>query len=139
MFTQSPPNTQSPRPSPRPQPRPPNTQSPYWKSHMGFSKNPLLDPYNPRWLRSAILKIDMTSFFSAEGGPIWITFRRLIQNDMPTAMMCGNGNHIIEFQYGGRLGKLNGMSSHSHVSHCRVCHLVNSLSRFQSHMPHCRV
>ena len=31
------------------------------KSYLGFSKNPLLDPWNPRWLRSAILKIDMTS------------------------------------------------------------------------------
>jgi len=78
-----------------------------------------LDPYNPRWLRSAILKIDMTSFYSAEGGPIWINFRRLVQNDMSTAVMCGNGNHV-EFQYGGRLGEFNGMSSHSHVSHCRV-------------------
>ena len=37
----------------------------YRKSHMGFSKNPLLDLYNPRWLRYATLKIDMTSFFSA--------------------------------------------------------------------------
>jgi len=55
---------------------------------MGFSKNPLLDPYNPRWLRSATLKIDMTSFFSAEGGPIWIKFRRLVQNNMSTAVMC---------------------------------------------------
>ena len=35
---------------------------------MGFSKNLLLDPYNPRWLRSAILKIDIKLFFSAEGG-----------------------------------------------------------------------
>jgi len=26
----------------------------------------------------------------------------------------------IEFQYGGRLGEFNGMSSQSHVSHCRV-------------------
>ena len=51
----------------------------------------LLDPYNPRWMRSAILKIDMTSFFSAEGGMIWIKFRRLVQNDMSTAVMCGNG------------------------------------------------
>ena len=25
-----------------------------------------------------------------------------------------------EFQYGGRLGEFNGMSSQSHVSHCRV-------------------
>ena len=32
------------------------------------------------------LEIDMTSFFlSAEGGPIWIKFRRLVQNDMWTA------------------------------------------------------
>ena len=84
-----------------------------------FSKNPLLDPYNPRWLRSAILKIDMTSFFSAEGGPILIKFRRLVQNDMSTAVMCGNGNHV-DFQYGRRLGEFNGMSSQSHVSHCRV-------------------
>jgi len=46
---------------------------------MGFSKNPLLDLYNLRWLRSAILKIDITSFFSDEVGPIWIKFRRLLQ------------------------------------------------------------
>ena len=60
-------------------------------------------------------------FFSAEGGPIWIKFGRLVQNDMSTAVMCGNGNHnYVEFQYGGRLGDFNGMSSHSHVSHCRV-------------------
>jgi len=26
----------------------------------------------------------------------------------------------VEFQYGGRLGDFNGMSSQSHVSHCRV-------------------
>jgi len=55
--------------------------------YVGFSKNPLLDPYNPRWLRSAILKIDMTSFFSAEGGPIWIKFLRLVENDMSTAVI----------------------------------------------------
>ena len=29
----------------------------------------------------------MTSFFSAEGGPIWIKFRRLVQNDMSTAVI----------------------------------------------------
>jgi len=32
-------------------------------------------------MRSAILKIDMTPLFSAEGGPIWIKFHRLVQND----------------------------------------------------------
>jgi len=63
------------------------------------------------------LKIDTTSFFSADGGPIWIKFRRLVQNDMSTAVICGND---VEFQYGERLGEFNGMSSQSHVSHCRV-------------------
>ena len=32
--------------------------------------------------------------FSAKGGPIWIKFRRLVQNDMSTAVMCGNGNQM---------------------------------------------
>ena len=59
----------------------------YRKSYIGFSKNPLLDPKNPRWRRSVILKIDMTSFFSAEDGPIWIQFRTLVQNDMSTGDM----------------------------------------------------
>ena len=106
---------------------------------MGFSKNPLLDTYNPRWLGSAILKVDMTSFFSAEGGPIWIKFRRLVQNDMSTAVMCGNGNQMQNSNMADVWA--NSMACHPratyHIAGC--CHLVNSLSRFQSHMPHCRV
>jgi len=66
------------------------------------------------------LKIDMTSFFSAEGGTIWIKFRRLVQNDMSTAVIWSKSNPDVEFRYGGRLGEFNGMSSQSHVSHCRV-------------------
>jgi len=62
----------------------------------------------------------MTSFFSAEGGPIWIKFRRLVQNDMSTAVMWSKSKPDVEFQYGGRLGEFSRMSSHSHVSHCRV-------------------
>jgi len=58
--------------------------------------------------------------FSAEGGPIWIKFRRLVQNDMSTAVMWSKSKADVEFQYGGRLGEFNGMSSQSHVSHCRV-------------------
>jgi len=43
---------------------------------MDFSKNPLLDHKNLRWLRSAILKIDMTSFLcrpQSDLGEIWPT------------------------------------------------------------------
>jgi len=59
-------------------------------------------------------------FFSAEGGPIWIKIFRLVQNDMSTAVMWSKSKPDVEFQYSGRLGEFNGMSSQSHVSHCRV-------------------
>jgi len=58
--------------------------------------------------------------FSAEGGPIWIKFRRVVQNDMSTAVIWLKSKPDVEFQYGGRLGEFHGMSSQSHVSHCRV-------------------
>jgi len=58
--------------------------------------------------------------FSVEGGPIWIKFRRLVQNDMSTAVMWSKSKPGVEFQYGGRLGEINGMSFQSHVPHCRV-------------------
>ena len=43
-----------------------------------------------------------------------------MQNDMSTAVMRSKSKPDVEFQYGGRLGEFNGMSSQSHVSHCRV-------------------
>jgi len=51
---------------------------------------------------------------------IWIKCRRLVQTDMSTAMMWSKLKPGVEFQYGGRLGEFNGMSSESHLSHCRV-------------------
>jgi len=66
------------------------------------------------------LKIDTRSFFSAEGGPIWIKFQTLVQNDMSTVVMWWKSKPDVEFQYGGRLGDFNGMSSQSHLPHCRV-------------------
>ena len=70
--------------------------------------------------RSVILKIDTTSFFSAEGGPIWIKFCRLVQNDISTAVIWSKSKPDVKFQYGGRLREFSGMSSQNHVSHCRV-------------------
>ena len=37
----------------------------------------------------------MTSFFCAEGGPIWIKFRRLVQNDMSTMVMWSKSGFIL--------------------------------------------
>jgi len=33
------------------------------------------------------LENDMTSFYSADGGPIWIKFCRLVQNDLSTVVI----------------------------------------------------
>ena len=59
-------------------------------------------------------------FFSAKRGAIWIKFRRLVQNDMSTAVVWSKTKPDVEFQYGGRLGKFHGMPSQSHLPHCRV-------------------
>jgi len=66
----------------------------------------------------------MTSFFSTEGGPILIKFRRLVKNDMSTAVIWSKSEPEVEFQYGGYLDEFNGMSSQSHVPHCRVLPLT---------------
>jgi len=58
-------------------------------------------------MKSAILKIDMTSFFLLS--PIWIKFRRLVQNNMSTAVIWSKSKPDVEVQYGGRLGELHGM------------------------------
>jgi len=53
--------------------------------------------------------------FSAKGGPIWITFRRLVQNDVDCSDVVK-----IESKCDERLGEFNGMSSQCHLRHCRV-------------------
>ena len=67
-------------------------------------------------------------------------FFRLVQNDMSTAVIWSKSKPDVEFQYGGRLGEFHGMSSQSHLSHCRVVPPgeFNSISS-QSHVSHCRV
>jgi len=66
--------------------------------------------------------------FSAGGGPIWIKFRKLVQNDMPTSVMWSKLKPEVEFQYGGRLGELHAMSSQSQCHTGGYCHLANSIS-----------
>ena len=80
--------------------------------------------------------------FSAEVGPILIKFRRLVQNDMSTAVMWSNSKPDVEFQYGGRLGEFNGMSSQSRVSHfagagdsrttCHIAGCKNSIRHIEN-------
>jgi len=72
--------------------------------------------------------------FSAKGGPIWIKFRRLVQNDMSTAVIWPKSKPEEEFQYGGRLGEINGMSSQSHLPNSLTCNLL-PLGEFTGMIP----
>ena len=45
---------------------------------------------------------------------------QLVQNDMSTAVIWWNSKSHVEFQYRWRFGEFNGMSSQSHLPHCRV-------------------
>ena len=78
--------------------------------------------------------------FSAEGGTIWIKFRRLTQNGMSTAAIWSKSKPEVEFQYRGRLGEFHGVSSQSHLPDCRVLPPgeFNGMSS-QNHVSHCRM
>ena len=86
------------------------------KSYMGFSKNPL----KSKMAEIRHLENRHDVIFFCQGGLIWIKVRRLVQNNMSTAVMWSKSKPSVEFQYGGHLGEFNGMSLQSHVSHCRV-------------------
>ena len=86
----------------------------------GLFKEHIIGPIKSKMAEIRHLENDMTSFYSAEGGPIWIKFCRLVQNDLSTAVIWPKQKPEVEFQYGVRLGEFNGLSSQSHLPHCRV-------------------
>ena len=59
---------------------------------------------------------------------------------MSTAVIWSKSKPDVELHYGGRLGEFRGMSSQSHLPHCRVLPPgeFNSMSS-QSHVLRCRV
>jgi len=53
----------------------------------------------------------------------WSNLDNISQTGTEWHVDCGDvwkWKPYVKFQYGGCLGEFNGMSSHSHVSHCRV-------------------
>jgi len=65
---------------------------------------------------------------------MWIKFRRLMQNDMSTAVIWSKSKPDVEFQYDGHVGEFHGMSSQSHVSHCSHATLQGAVTwRNQCH------
>ena len=114
----------------------------YWRpigSHAWAFQKPIIVPLKFKMAEIRHLENRHYVIFSADGGQIWIKFRRLVQNDMSTAVIWSKSEPEVEFQYGGRLFEFNACHPRAtcHVAGC--CHWVNSLSLFQSHMPHCRV
>jgi len=91
---------------------------------MGFSENPFLDPLKSKMAAIRHLENRHDVIFSAEGGPILIKFRGLVQNDTSTAVIWSKSKPDVYRTaigaYGGRLSEFHGMSSHSHLPHCRV-------------------
>jgi len=61
-----------------------------YRKHMGFSKNPLFGPLKSKMLRSAIFKIDMTSFFFCWG---WSDLDKISQTGAAWHVDCGDGQN----------------------------------------------
>jgi len=59
----------------------------------GLFKEPIIGSLKSKMTEIRHLENRHHVVFSAEGGPIWIKFRRLVQNDMPTAVM-----HVVEIE-----------------------------------------
>jgi len=72
----------------------------YWRhigsyvSLTGLFKEPIIGSLKSKMAEIRHLENWHDVFFSAEGGPIKIKFRRLVQNDMSTAVIYGNGNQM---------------------------------------------
>ena len=69
---------------------------------MRFSKKPIIGPLKSKMAEIRHLENRHDVFFSAEaeGGQIWIKFRRLAQNDMSTAVIWSKSKQDVEFKYG---------------------------------------
>jgi len=116
-----------------------------YRSRTRALQKPIIGSLKSKMAEIRYLENRYDVIFSAEGGPIWIQFRRLVQNDMSTVVIWSKSKPDVKLQYGGRLGEFNGMSdcrvlppgkfnvmilplrvtfndisSQSHVSHCRV-------------------
>ena len=83
------------------------------------------------------MKIDMTSFFFCRG---WSDLDKISETGTEWHVDCGvwsKSKPDVELQYGGRLDEFNGMSTQSHLPHCRV--LPSGEFNGQNHVSHCMV
>ena len=82
---------------------------------IGLFKEPIIGSLKSKMAEIRHLENRHDVILAADGGPIWIKFLILVQNDMSTSVMWSKTKPDVEFQYGGCLSKFNGMSSQSHI------------------------
>ena len=63
----------------------------------GLFKEPIIGPLKSKMAEIHHLENRHDVIFSDEGGPISIKFRRLVQNDMSTAVMWSESKPDVEF------------------------------------------
>ena len=94
-------------------------------------KEPVVGPLKSKMAEICHLENRHDVIFSAESGPICIKFRRLVQNDMSTAVIWSKSKPDVEFQYGERFGEL---ACHPratyHIAGCNnsIHHIENRMS-----------
>jgi len=60
----------------------------------GHFKQPIIGPLKSKMAEFRHLENRQYVIFSAVCGPIWIKFRRLVQNDMSTVVICSKSNSM---------------------------------------------
>ena len=65
----------------------------------GLLKEPIIGSLKSKMAEIRHLENRYDVIFSAECSPIWIKFRRLVQNDMSTAVMWSKSQPGVEFQW----------------------------------------
>ena len=106
----------------------------YRKFVIGLFKEPIIGSLKSKMAEIRHPEGRHDVIFSAEGGLIWVTFRRLVQNDMSTAVMWSKSKPDVKFQYGGRWA--NSMACHLratyHIAGCNnsIRHIENRFSPY---------
>ena len=72
----------------------------------GLLKEPTIGSLKSKTAEICHLENRHDVIFSAEGGPIWIKFRRLVQNDMSTAVMWSKSKPKCRIQIWRTFGRI---------------------------------
>jgi len=92
-----------------------------WEVVHGLFKEPIIGPLKSKMAEIRHLENRHDIIFSCCWG--WSDLDKISPTDAEWHVDCGDmvkSKSDVEFQYGGRLSEFHGMSSQSHLPHCRV-------------------